>query len=175
MLRGRSIWDAKHRGPAPVASKSQRNLNLQYQSSCFPTPPSGGASTIGTNQYASAATGPYDQPIDNTPGTANYGTNNVVVTLANGTQNTLGYSLGPTENNPYSKTFIHGPMNWTIDLSLFKVFPITEKVNLRFNMDAFNALNMQGYNNPSATDGTESLLSSYNTPRQVQFTLRLTF
>jgi hypothetical protein len=66
-------------------------------------------------------------------------------------------------------------MNYTIDLSVYKVLPITERVNLRFNMDAFNALNVQGYNNPSTTDGTESLLSSNNTARQVQLTMRLTF
>jgi hypothetical protein len=42
-------------------------------------------------------------------------------------------------------------------------------------MDVFNALNMQGYSNPNATDGTITLTSSANTPRQVQFTLRLTF
>jgi hypothetical protein len=66
-------------------------------------------------------------------------------------------------------------MNWTADASLFKVFPITERVNLRFNMDAFNVFNMQGINNPDGTDGTISFLSSHNTPRQVQFTLRLTF
>jgi hypothetical protein len=66
-------------------------------------------------------------------------------------------------------------MNYTVDLSLFKVFPITEDVRLRVNMDAFNAFNIQGYNNPSATDGTEQLTSSHNTPRELQFTARLTF
>jgi hypothetical protein len=92
----------------------------------------------------------------------------------------IAYSPGPQGANPYSKTYLNGPINWTIDLSLFKVFPITEKMNLRFNMDVFNALNMQGYNNPNTTDGTEAVQpngvsSSYNTPRQVQFTLRLQF
>jgi carboxypeptidase family protein len=118
---------------------------------------------------------PYSPPIDNTPGTANYGTNNVQVTLLNGNVSTVPYSPGPYGSNPFSNTILHGPMNWTIDTSLFKVFPITDTVNLRFNLDAFNALNMQGYLNPNTTDGTESLLSSYNTPRQLQFTLRLTF
>jgi hypothetical protein len=118
---------------------------------------------------------PYQTPVDNTPGTTNYGNNNVVVTLANGTPTTVAYSPGPAAANPFSKTFLNGPINYTIDLSVFKVFPITEKVNLRFNVDAFNALNMQGYNNPNATDGTESLLSSFNVPRQVQLTLRLQF
>jgi hypothetical protein len=72
------------------------------------------------------------------------------------------------------RTWISGPTNYTVDLSVFKVFPITEKVNLRFNVDAFNALNVQAWNNP-ATNGVETNLSSYNTPRQIQLTLRLTF
>ena len=55
------------------------------------------------------------------------------------------------------------------------MFPITERVNLRFNMDVFNLLNMQGFNNPSGSDGTENMTSSYNAARQVQFTLRLNF
>jgi hypothetical protein len=50
---------------------------------------------------------------------------------------------------------------------------------LRFNFDVFNALNMQGYNNPSGTDGTEAVANqvanSANVARQVQLTLRLTF
>lgn len=118
---------------------------------------------------------PYLTPIDNTPGTANYGTNNVIVQLPNGSQNTVAYSPGPVGTHPYSRTFLPGPVNWTADISLFKVFPITKTVNLRFNVDAFNAFNVQGYNDPSSSDGTESLLSSFNTPRQIQITGRLTF
>jgi len=122
---------------------------------------------------------PYQTPIDTTPGTKYYGQNYVNVTLANGTVVPTPYSPGPYGSNPYSHTFLNGPINWTADASLFKVFPITEGVNLRFNFDAFNAFNVQGYNNPNGTDGTESVVpqvaSSYNTPRQLQFTLRLTF
>jgi hypothetical protein len=122
---------------------------------------------------------PYQTPIDTTPGTKYYGQNEVNVTLANGQVVPTPYSPGPYGANPYSHTVLNGPINWTADASLFKVFPITEGVNLRFNFDAFNAFNVQGYNNPNTTDGTESVVpqvaSSYNTPRQLQFTLRLTF
>jgi len=125
---------------------------------------------------------PYQIPIDNTPGTSNYGTNNVQVTaptLNGGKPVTIGYSPGPYNTNVYSHTILNGPMNYTVDLSVFKVFPITEQSNLRFNMDAFNVLNMQGFGNPSGGDGTEQYVpqfsSSANTPRQVQFTLRFTF
>jgi hypothetical protein len=77
--------------------------------------------------------------------------------------------------HPYSKTFLQGPFNYTADLSVFKVFPITEKTTLRVNVDAFNVLNMQGYTNPDPSSGIESLTSSANTPRQIQLTARFTF
>jgi hypothetical protein len=113
---------------------------------------------------------PYQIPIDNTAGT-----NNVLMTLTNGKSSTIAYSPGPLGANPFSHTVLDGPFNYTVDLSMFKVFPITDTVHLRFNMDAFNALNVQGFNNPNVTDGTENMTSSYNTPRQLQFTLRLQF
>jgi hypothetical protein len=54
-------------------------------------------------------------------------------------------------------------------------------VNLRLNVDAFNAFNIQGYENPNSTDGTEIVqagsvgASSFNAPRQLQFSARLNF
>jgi hypothetical protein len=112
---------------------------------------------------------------------AYFGQNAVAVTLLNGTTSEIGYT--PTANNvgnPYYRTILNGPINWTADASLFKVFPITERVNVRFNMDVFNAFNVQGYNNPNTTDGTQAVeangvATSFNSPRQIQLTLRLTF
>jgi hypothetical protein len=139
------------------------------------TAANGGTCTTKCVTGLPASYAPYLTPIDNTPGTTNYGTNNVQVALLNGSTVTVAYSPGPAGNNPYAKTFLHGPMNYGADLSLFKMFPITERVKMRLTLDAFNFLNVQGYNNPSTTDGTESLLSSANTPRQLQLTLRLSF
>jgi hypothetical protein len=128
---------------------------------------------------------PYQSPIDTTcittdPAYKYYGANEVAITMPGGTATPIGYSPGPQGANRYSHTVIPGPFNWSADLSLFKVFPLTERVNLRFNLDAFNAFNHQGFNNPSSTDGTESyqpngVSSSYNSPRQLQLTLRLSF
>ncbi len=118
---------------------------------------------------------PYLAPINNTPGTTNYGNNNVTVTLKNGTQVQTGYSPGPAGANPFSQTAILGPYNYQADISLYKVFSITERVKFRVNVDAFNAFNIQGRVNPNTTDGTESLQTSYWTPRQIQFSARLTF
>lgn len=128
---------------------------------------------------------PYEQPIDVNPADgSNYNTNNVTISgpgfKAGG--ETTAYASGSAAANPYSKTFINGPFNWEADASLFKVFPITEGMNIRINVDVFNFLNHQGFNTPNATDGTESYYAggasgatSFNPPRQIQLTARFTF
>jgi len=130
---------------------------------------------------------PFEAPINNTPGTTDYGNDNVLVSspalLASnkGAPVKVAYSPGQSGNHPYSKTVLAGPKYWSADLSLFKVFPITERVNLRINLDAFNVFNVQGDPTPNTTDGTELVqpgglgASSKNTPRQLQLTARMTF
>ena len=118
---------------------------------------------------------PYLAPINNTPGTPNFGNNNVNVPLKNGTQVLTGYSPGPLGANPFSQTVLQGPKNFQTDVSLYKQFSITERWKLRINMDAFNAFNIQGRINPNASDGIESLQSSYWTPRQIQLSARISF
>jgi hypothetical protein len=121
---------------------------------------------------------PYQAPIDNTPGTTYYGQNEVQVqasTLNKGLPLDTPYVPGTYGMNPYSKKIIAGPINWTADLSIFKIFPITEKVFIRINADAFNVFNVQGWVNPDPTTGIENMQTSYNTPRQIQLTGRITF
>lgn len=118
---------------------------------------------------------PYQTPINNTIGQPNYGTNNVNVRLANGNNLLTAYNPGPIGANPFWKTNFLGPFNYTTDMSLFKVFNITERWKLRFNIDAFNALNIQGNVNPGAGDGIQQFINSYWTPRQIQVSARLTF
>ena len=118
---------------------------------------------------------PYLAPINNSPGAANFGNNNVTITLNNGSQVVTGYSPGPAGANPFSQTILLGPYNYTADVSLYKVFTMTERVRLRLNVDAFNAFNIQGRVNPNTSDGIESLQTSYWTPRQIQFTARFSF
>ena len=130
---------------------------------------------------------PYQQPIDTVVGTTYYNTNEVSVTGSGlnsgkgGSENQV-FSTGAQGANPYSKTFIQGPKNWESDISLVKNFPVRGRVNARFNLDVFNFLNHQGYNNPNTTSGIETYLpggldaaTSYNPGRQMQFTLRLSF
>ena len=119
---------------------------------------------------------PYIAPINNTPGTPNFGNNNVPVTLNDGRQVVTAYSPGPgLGSHPYGHTVLEGPLNHRMDISLYKIFTITERVRLRFNIDAFNAFNIQGLVNPNVSDGIQQLQTSYWTPRQIQFTARLSF
>ena len=117
---------------------------------------------------------PEQSPVDTTPGTTYYNTDNAAVTLTNSTTVVAPYDPGPQGGGYMEKSYFTGPFNYNVDLSVFKVFPITEHVHLRFNADAFNALNVQGFNNPGA-DGLQKMLNSHNTPRRIQFTARLTF
>jgi hypothetical protein len=125
---------------------------------------------------------PYQAPINNTPGAANFGNNNVPVTLKNGQQVLTAYSPAPVYStnfsagvNPYSMTVLQGPRNFQADMSLYKVFQLSERWNLRVNIDAFNAFNIQGLTNPDITNGIQTFQNSYWTPRQIQLTARLSF
>jgi len=118
---------------------------------------------------------PYLAPINNTPGAPNFGNNNVTVRLNNGQQVTTAFLPGPAGVNPYNAMVLQGPKNFQTDISLYKEFAINERFRLRFNVDAFNAFNIQGLTNPNATDGIQQLQTSYWTPRQIQFTGRFSF
>jgi hypothetical protein len=127
---------------------------------------------------------PYQTPIDSSPtGTyaAYYGDNDVQISspalLASngGLPVTVAYDAGPKGSNYLQNSYFNGPFNYNEDISIFKVFPIKDGNYLRVNVDAFNAFNVQGWNNPGTLDGVENNLSSANTPRQIQITARFTF
>ena len=132
-----------------------------------------------------SATSPaYESPINFTGsnGTITGTNSNVNVTGPLNTFAAQGFSPSPSNygDNPYSRTILPGPINFNVDLSVYKVFPITERFALRFNADAFNALNIQGFQTPNTTTGEIAYApngqsTSYWTPRQIQLTLRLQF
>lgn len=69
-----------------------------------------------------------------------------------------------------------GINNW--DISLFKSFPIRERMNLQFRSEFFNAFNHTQYANPDTwTVGTPSygVLLAANPAREIQFGLKLEF
>ncbi|MBS1874347.1 MAG: carboxypeptidase regulatory-like domain-containing protein [Acidobacteria bacterium] len=113
----------------------------------------------------------------------------VSTTLANNNQNgwynpaafynTVAGTFGNCGRNP-----LRGPWMGNQDFSVFKFFPITEKQNLEFRMEMFNAPNHVQLNlteltwgngsnpNPSSSFGK---ITSARTMRQIQFALKFNF
>jgi hypothetical protein len=116
---------------------------------------------------------PLETPLYPTPAgggsNPNYETNNVFITLKNGSvvQTPLNTNL-----NPYRNQYFLGPFAYSQSATLFKAFNITEQVRLRFESDFFNVFNAQGLNQPAA-NGISSLQTSAKAARQIQLTLRL--
>ncbi|MBV9083403.1 MAG: hypothetical protein JOZ62_12045, partial [Acidobacteriaceae bacterium] len=75
---------------------------------------------------------------------------------------------------------LYGPHFRHFDLSLFKIFALTERLHLETRAESFNLTNTPNFALPNATLGTTSTgtISSTrtgSTPRQLQFAMRLTF
>ncbi len=77
--------------------------------------------------------------------------------------------------NPWRNQYMPSVRQWNMDASMFKMVPLTERVNLRINADWFNVLNHPGNPNTVGADGFLSTRASGNGPRTLQLTLRLTW
>jgi hypothetical protein len=120
---------------------------------------------------------PSSQPINPAPATGtvdpNFNdTNNVIVPLKNGTNQLVAFDNGL---NPWRNQAVAGPWLTNMTASLYKTIPITERVNLRINLDAFNVFNQPGLPLPDANTGILSLRTSAQAARTLQYTARLTW
>ena len=73
---------------------------------------------------------------------------------------------------------VRAPGIGQFDFSVFKDFPITEQINLQFRTEFFNLTNTPNFGTPNTRFGTGAfgvIGGQRNTPRQVQFALRLSF
>jgi hypothetical protein len=75
---------------------------------------------------------------------------------------------------------VNGPSYFDLDTSLFKYFPITEKMKLQFRAEAFNVTNTPSFDTPgrslgSATFGVVTSTISPTHTREMQFALQLLF
>jgi hypothetical protein len=77
------------------------------------------------------------------------------------------------------RNLLRGPGLANLDLSLFRKFPLTERLNLEFRAEAFNFTNTPHFNNPSADASNPSnfliISSALTDERQFRFGLRLGF
>ncbi len=112
-------------------------------------------------------------PSTSDPNYALYGTNLVFVPMKNGTQQRIALDTGL---HPWRNQYAPGP--WptpVLNSSLFKIIALNERFKLRLNMDFFNVFNMPGIGMPASGDGVISQRNSNNAPRELQFTLRLSW
>jgi hypothetical protein len=81
-------------------------------------------------------------------------------------------------NTPRTLPDVRSPSLKNLDLSLFKNFRIGEALLLQLRAEAFNATNTPIFGNPGTVFGTQGfgvINSQANSPRQVQFALRIAF
>ena len=82
-------------------------------------------------------------------------------------------------NEPRSSPYgLHAPLNWGIDSTLRRTFPIHEAFNFQLSADFFNLVNNVVFAAPatnidSATFGT--VTTTQNSARRIQFTGRFSF
>jgi hypothetical protein len=98
--------------------------------------------------------------------------NNVLVPLKNGNNQLVAFDNGL---HPWRSQAMPGPWLTNMTASLYKSVPITERVTLRLNLDAFNVLNQPGLPLPDPTTGILSLRTSAQGARTMQYTARLTW
>jgi outer membrane receptor protein involved in Fe transport len=90
----------------------------------------------------------------------------------------VAQSTGTVGSTP--RNSVYGPHYRHVDLSLIKLFPIREAMNLEFRAEAFNITNTANFATPVATRGSatfgvlNAMSASYN-PRLYQFALKLDF
>jgi hypothetical protein len=77
-----------------------------------------------------------------------------------------------------SRGSLRGSGSLGVDVSGFKLIPITERVHLQFRTEAFNVINRANFSNPGATVASTSSfgrITGAGSPRVLQFALRLGF
>ena len=76
------------------------------------------------------------------------------------------------------RNILYGPGRVNVDLSLFKEFPVGQRVRVQFRAECFNLFNHSQFDLPNAAIGTASagtITGIVGTPRQIQFGLKASF
>jgi outer membrane receptor protein involved in Fe transport len=77
----------------------------------------------------------------------------------------------------FGRNVMIGPGRWNLDFALFKRFPITERWNLQYRWEMFNALNHANLGTPrnNISVARPGAITTTSEPRIMQMGLRLTF
>ena len=76
------------------------------------------------------------------------------------------------------RNILYGPGRVNFDFSLFKDFPVNDRVKVQFRAEAFNIFNHPQFDLPNASIGTSvagTISGTVGTPRDIQFGLRVVF
>ena len=75
------------------------------------------------------------------------------------------------------RNILTGPGTCNFDLSAVKGFSVTERINLQYRIELFNAFNHTALNNPDTTvsSGSFGQIVSARDPRIIQMALRIRF
>ncbi len=73
---------------------------------------------------------------------------------------------------------LRAPGRTNVDFSVFKEFPVTERIRLQFRSEFFNIFNHPQFDLPNTNIGTDvagTISGTVGTPRDIQFGLRIVF
>lgn len=98
--------------------------------------------------------------------------NRVPIQLANGTTRLTTITDMVNWN---ARNFFRGPGSWNADITVSKSFSLTERANLQFSADFFNAFNHPVDVNPNSTTGLQDLSQQANGPRVIQLRSRISW
>ncbi len=166
---GNSNWDIRHRFVAsfvydiPFFSVSNPLLKgafAKWQANGIVTLQTGLPFNVptGTDTANTSSSGTYRPNLVH-PATSNCGRGHLVGCI-DATAFTVAnlYPIAPT-NYAYGnagRNLLHGPGAETVNFSVFKNFPIKERLKFQFRFETFGLFNHTNFNNPSATINTGS-------------------
>ena len=187
---GNSNWDIRHRVLAtfvydipffPVSNPFLKGAFAKWQANGIITLQTGLPYIVstGTDTANTASSGTYRPDLVHAP-SANCGRGHLVgcIDASAFTVQDL-YPINPT-NYAYGnagRNLLHGPGSESVNFSLFKNFPIQERLKLQFRFETFGLFNHTNFGNPSATLGTSSFgnITSAGGNRNIQVAAKLQF
>jgi hypothetical protein len=191
---GNSNWDIRHRFIASfvydipffgVTNPVLKGMFTKWQANGIVTIQTGLPFNVstGTDTANTASSGTYRPDLIGTPSDG-CGRGDLVgcINAAAYTVSDL-YPINPTHYayGNEGRNLLHGPGLENVNFSLFKNFPLKERLGLQFRFETFGLFNHSNFGNPSATFGTSSFgnITSLSAmapgSRVVQFALKLFF
>ena len=191
---GNSNWDIRHRFIASfvydipffaVSNPFVRTMFTKWQANGIVTIQTGLPFNVstGTDTANTASSGTYRPDLVGTP-SEDCGRGNLVgcITASAFTVNDL-YPITPTHYayGDAGRNLFHGPGLENVTFSVFKNFPLQERMRLQFRVETFGLFNHSNFGNPAAVLNTSSFgnITTLSTmapgSRVIQFALRLQF